>query len=174
MRWCTQELTYRCRSLLRSPFIPFTILFCHVIESSSASDLEALKRFIDASEASAYTARHAPTRNQLRLFQALYNVAVRFINLKQDSLSGEDAFPSADGHNLAGTSSGPTTGTFVADVMDYSSAAPEIQGAVTAVATLQPGEDQLFANLGAQVDPSGGLANWFLSNQEIMKMLENS
>ncbi|RSL45701.1 hypothetical protein CEP54_014167 [Fusarium duplospermum] len=162
-------------SLLRSPFIPFTILFCHVIESSSASDLDALKRFIDASEASAYTARNAPTRNQLRLFQALYNVAVRFINLKQDSLSGEDAFPSANSHNLAGTSSGPATGTFVADVMDYSSAAPEIQGAVTAAATLQPGEDQLFANLGAQVDSSGGLlANWFLSNQEIMKMLENN
>ncbi|RSL85321.1 hypothetical protein CEP51_003411 [Fusarium floridanum] len=162
-------------SLLRSPFIPFTILFCHVIESSSASDLDALKRFIDSSEGSAYTARHAPTRNQLRLFQALYNVAVRFINLKQDSLSEEDAFTSVNSHNLAGNSSGPATGAFVADVMDYSSAAPEIQGAVTAAATLQPGEDQLFSNLRTQVDSSGGLlANWFMSNQEIMKMLENS
>ncbi|KAI8682603.1 Zn(2)-C6 fungal-type domain-containing protein [Fusarium sp. Ph1] len=161
-------------SLLRSPFIPFTILFCHIIESSNASDLGALKRFIDASEGTTYTARHPSTRNQLRLFQALYSVAVRFINLKQDSLSGEGALPSTDSHSVAGTSSILTTGTFVSDAMDYSSAAPEIQGAVTE-ATLQPGEDQLFSNLGAQVDLSGGLlANWFISNQEIMKMLENS
>lgn len=83
--------------------------------------------------------------------------------------------PGADSHSVADTPSIPTTGTFVPDAMDFSSAAPEIQGAVTEAATLQPGEDQLFANLGAQVDSSGELlANWFMSNQEIMKMLENS
>ncbi|KAJ4326152.1 hypothetical protein N0V84_003202 [Fusarium piperis] len=104
-----------------------------------------------------------------------FSMHFRFINLKQDSLSGEGTFPSADSHSLSGTSSDPTAGAFVADTMDYSSAAPEIQGAVTDAATLQPVEDQFFASLGAQVDSSGGLlANWFMSNQEIMKMLENS
>ena len=58
-------------ALVQSPFVPYTILFCHIIESSSEADLHALRSFLKTLERTPYATRHASSKNQLRLFQEI-------------------------------------------------------------------------------------------------------
>ncbi|CRK29983.1 hypothetical protein BN1708_005116, partial [Verticillium longisporum] len=159
-------------SLLQTPFVPFTILFCHAIETSSRADLQVLRSFLDTLEGTAYSSRHLSTQNQLRLFQALYSVAVRYISVKESSSLQEDAW------STGGDGSGTGTGTG-GGVAPAGQASPQFSSQSMAFApgeaAAQTAEDQFMANLGLQVDSSGNpLASWFASNQQLMRILENS
>ncbi|EGY14523.1 fungal specific transcription factor domain-containing protein [Verticillium dahliae VdLs.17] len=144
------------RSLLQTPFVPFTILFCHAIETASRADLQVLRSFLDTLEGTAYSSRHLSTQNQLRLFQALYSVAVRYISVQESSSLLAGAWSTGgDGEAPAGQASA-----------HFSS---------QSMASAQAAEDQFMANLGLQVDSSGNpLASWFARNQQLMRILENS
>lgn len=136
--------------------MPFTILFCHAIETASRADLQVLRSFLDTLEGTAYSSRHLSTQNQLRLFQALYSVAVRYISVQESSSLLAGAWSTGgDGEAPAGQASA-----------HFSS---------QSMASAQAAEDQFMANLGLQVDSSGNpLASWFARNQQLMRILENS
>ncbi|KAM0592694.1 hypothetical protein ACHAPW_007973 [Verticillium nonalfalfae] len=67
--------------LLMSPFVPFTVLFCHVIQTSDPTDLEHLKSVVEvlqsmpASYVETYSKQH-------RLFKHFYDVACRYVEVK--------------------------------------------------------------------------------------------
>ncbi|KAF3345703.1 hypothetical protein VdG2_05939 [Verticillium dahliae VDG2] len=149
-------VTETVSSLLQTPFVPFTILFCHAIETASRADLQVLRSFLDTLEGTAYSSRHLSTQNQLRLFQALYSVAVRYISVQESSSLLAGAWSTGgDGEAPAGQASA-----------HFSS---------QSMASAQAAEDQFMANLGLQVDSSGNpLASWFARNQQLMRILENS
>lgn len=162
---------------MQMPFIPYTILFCHVIESSSTADLAALGSFLETIEGPHFSMRHASAKNQLRFFQVLHGVAVKYVALKESSLG-------VTGQGLGGPSSGTGDHQARGPIDGYPSGQPA-HGEVSASQDLLgsnfdplgslPGEDQFMTNLGLQVDSSGGmLASWFSSNQQLMRMLENA
>ncbi|CAI6019999.1 unnamed protein product [Clonostachys chloroleuca] len=75
-------LTYMNWTLVFLPFIPFFVLFCHVIQKRDRNDLARLKAFVGsispASEHSRFASHH-------RLFKAFYNAAEGYLRPK-DSL----------------------------------------------------------------------------------------
>lgn len=163
------------RSMLHSPFVPFTILFCHIIESSSEDDLQALGAFLERGEGTTYTSRHASTRNQLRLFQELYNVAVRYTKIKKASSTDEAGFTGIDGQDFTTQQAGSLSGEFGADAIDFGAASSAFQPPVTMETHSQQQAADFAASLGLQADSSGsGLASWFASNQQLMRMMENT
>ncbi|KAM0323287.1 hypothetical protein ACHAQA_008878 [Verticillium albo-atrum] len=161
-------------SLIQTPFVPFTIVFCHAIESSSKADLHVMRRFLDALEGTTYSSRHASTQNQLRLFQALYSVAVQYISVKESTSLQERSWPQIAGPSTQAASGSP----YSSQAMEFTPASgdsAQVTGFAEAQAAPQPAEDQFLANLGMQADSSGGpLASWFASNQHLMRMLENT
>ncbi|KAM0507676.1 hypothetical protein ACHAP9_002796 [Verticillium nonalfalfae] len=161
-------------SLLQTPFVPFTILFCHAIETSSRADLQVLRSFLDTLEGTAYSSRHLSTQNQLRLFQALYSVAVRYISVQESSSLQVDAW--STGGDGSGSGTGTVTSGGVAPAGQTSVPFSSQSMAFTpGEVAAQTAEDQFMANLGLQVDSSGNpLASWFASNQQLMRILENS
>ncbi|CAH0004382.1 unnamed protein product [Clonostachys byssicola] len=72
-------LTYMNWTLIFLPFIPFFVLFCHVIQKRDRNDLACLKAFVDsispASEHSRFASHH-------RLFEAFYNAADGYLKPK--------------------------------------------------------------------------------------------
>ncbi|ENH64121.1 Putative transcriptional regulatory protein C11D3.07c [Fusarium oxysporum f. sp. cubense race 1] len=71
--------TYVHWTLLFAPFIPFIVIFCQVIETQDKEDLNRLRTFV-ASIQPAAAASSAATKLH-RLFQVLYNVATRYVEL---------------------------------------------------------------------------------------------
>jgi hypothetical protein len=78
-----------CRTLLFAPFIPFIVIFCHVIETRDQLDLERLHTFIESIK-SAPTVSESATKMH-RLFQALYVIAHRYVDYPGACQTDEDA-----------------------------------------------------------------------------------
>lgn len=70
----------RRRPLLELPFVPFTVIFCHVIGTSSAADLAYLGGLVKSLRASSSRQSIYPTcAKQSQVFESLYNVAREYI-----------------------------------------------------------------------------------------------
>ncbi|KAL6405649.1 hypothetical protein AUP68_11029, partial [Ilyonectria robusta] len=68
---------YLHMTLLSVPFVPFIILFCHVIESHDMSDVASLHDFLASIEPAPKVSEAAA--EMYRLLQVLYSVALRYI-----------------------------------------------------------------------------------------------
>ncbi|OJJ07901.1 hypothetical protein ASPVEDRAFT_89134 [Aspergillus versicolor CBS 583.65] len=70
--------------LLLTPFMPFLILLCNIVESSDSSDLERLQRLIDGLRSLARSSRYSSCMRQLRIFKALYDVVANYVQDKAE------------------------------------------------------------------------------------------
>ncbi|KAE8372772.1 fungal-specific transcription factor domain-containing protein [Aspergillus bertholletiae] len=69
-------------TLLQFPFFPFIVLFCYIVETSEPDDLKCLGAFVDVLQSVHTTVTYNGSRNQVRLFRALYDVARKYVEVK--------------------------------------------------------------------------------------------
>ncbi|KPM39823.1 hypothetical protein AK830_g6737 [Neonectria ditissima] len=74
--------TYFNWTILYNPFIPFIVIFCHVIETmeDSSGDLVRLKLFVDSLETARFHSE--ATANIHRHFEVLHDVALQYSEMK--------------------------------------------------------------------------------------------
>lgn len=77
-----------------TPFAPFFVLFCYVIETSSADDLKILKEFV-ASLALARDTSEA-TEKLYRLCQVMYDVLTLYVEAKSQQQQDQNLAPIGD------------------------------------------------------------------------------
>ncbi|KAL4888603.1 fungal-specific transcription factor domain protein [Aspergillus ambiguus] len=81
-------LIYFHWTILYSPFAPFIVLFCHVIESSSDTDLQRLEDFVASLQPNCVLSEAISKLH--RLCQVLNNIAKLYLEAKARSLNQED------------------------------------------------------------------------------------
>ncbi|KAI1469858.1 uncharacterized protein F4812DRAFT_450270 [Daldinia caldariorum] len=155
-------------TILFSPFIPFIVLFCCVLETGDEGDLARMQAFVSsletASEHSSVIAKHHI------LFQGFHNVAVRYKELKsastpvqqeQEELRLEmDSFLSELGFQ---TQAGSTAANATQDMaLERPSGARFGEG----VQSDMPKEYQ-------DVEQALRLPRWYTMNQQIIGLLDN-
>ncbi|KAH7120307.1 hypothetical protein B0J13DRAFT_457112, partial [Dactylonectria estremocensis] len=74
-------------TLLFAPFIPFIVLFCHVIETQDQMDLDRLGSFISSMESTPAISDQA-TR-VIHLFRVLFSAARRYVEFRNSSPSAD-------------------------------------------------------------------------------------
>ncbi|UPL00271.1 hypothetical protein LCI18_011205 [Fusarium solani-melongenae] len=150
-------------SLLLSPFIPFNILFCNIVETCESSDLQLLARFVGALEIASTIPRYsAACRKQLPIFRSLYDVAAKYIEAKAKVYQQQ---PSA-------SSTGPGLG------METVEASPSTlvgrKQAEIPKDTSQNHMNDRPDDFGVEMDLSNvELGDWFYQNQQMMRLLED-
>ena len=85
-----QSANIHIRNLLSTPFAPFFVLFCHVIETSSAADLQILIEFVQSLQISRDVSE--PADKLYRLCRVMGDVAMLYVEAKsqqQDLVMGE-------------------------------------------------------------------------------------
>ncbi|KAL4804935.1 hypothetical protein BDV18DRAFT_23166 [Aspergillus unguis] len=92
------KLSYFHWAILYSPFVPFIVLFCHIIEVSSWEDLDRLEEFVfslkpNCSLSTAISKLH-------NLCQVLSNVARLYIEAKAQAQTQQDHDLSSVGHEV--------------------------------------------------------------------------
>lgn len=159
---CDQNLPPLDRTILFTPFTPFTILFCHCIETRDKEDLTQMHSFLKSIESAC---PHSSTiTKHHHLFSVFYNVALRYYELgspsptmeeKQMQLRSDvDAQLAALGlqtHMMAGSDQDPRQGIFGQDASG------------TAMDHLRDEGDW-------EQDP--WLARWFSFNQQMMGLVD--
>jgi hypothetical protein len=86
-----REASYINWTILYNPFVPFIVLFCHVIETSNAEDLERLSNFVKSLESSRATV--SSVDKLYKLGQVLYNVATLYVEAKSKQQQDADMIP---------------------------------------------------------------------------------
>lgn len=186
MRSTESDLTRRRRSITHSPFVPFIILFCHTIETSSASDLEHMRRLVETLELASSSHAQRTCNRQLRLFKALYDVAEKYVEVKSRGGGQGMSWAMAQqqyADSFAGATSGFGVGTVdPGKVVTDTPGQMPLQGGVNGDSMGLV--DGLGGNLGLQnafgdgdveMDLEGAqLWEWFSKNQSIMRMLEDT
>ncbi|KAL4769339.1 hypothetical protein BDW60DRAFT_224874 [Aspergillus nidulans var. acristatus] len=166
--------TYINWSIIQSPFIPFIILFCHIIEISDASDLVRMGSFVESLESASTSRAHSTYDKQRRLFRALHDVAAKYVEVK--SRTGNDqrwmsmSRPTPQSYPSTGTP-GPLDHGGMSESLSTADASGPMQlhSEVTAEAM------GLFGDVDLEMDFSGAeLWDWFNKNQSMMRMLEDT
>ncbi|KAL6233419.1 hypothetical protein BDW75DRAFT_215284 [Aspergillus navahoensis] len=171
--------TYINWSIIQSPFIPFIVLFCHVIETSEASDLVRMRSFVEALESTSTSRSHGIYDKQRRLFKALHDVAANYVEVKlrtgndQKGMSMSrpmarhytDAFACTPGTLDTGGMTGSPGTTCTADIPGSMQSRSE--------ATAE-GMGQ-FGDVDIEMDfSSAEVWDWFNKSQSMMRILEDT
>ena len=157
--------------MIQSPFIPFIITFCYIIETSEASDLEYLRRLVETLESATDLHAHNMCDRQRRLFRAFYDVAAKYVEVKSrtnDHVSGGQGSMSwaamTQQPQQYVDASGAPVGQMPPSHGDVSQGPDEI-GLV----------DGYDGTMEMEMDFSGAqLWDWFNKNQNMMRMLEDA
>lgn len=163
--------------MTQSPFIPFIILFCHVIETSSASDLAHMRSLVETLESTSNSGVGSTCDKQRRLFRALYNVAATYVevkaraDIKQSGMSWATA-----SQNLYTDVDGLSTSTGSYDFrLGTNTTGAASQMPSSSHADAASFQNALFGDMDLGIDLSGAqLWDWFNKNQSMMRMLEDS
>lgn len=186
--------------MIQSPFIPFIIIFCHIIETSKAADLERMRSLVETLESTSDVHAHNICERQIRLFKALYEVADKYIDVKSradgggqgemswsiaqqhaDALGGPTSSGLGIGTSHAGEMarvSGTTTTTDVPTGHMSSHAEPDggdAMGPVDGLVSPAALQNTAFGDVDMEMDLSGAqLWDWFNKNQSMMRILEDA
>lgn len=149
-------------SLLLSPFIPFNILFCNIVETCESSDLQLLAHFVRALELASTIPRYsASCRKQLPIFRSLYDVAAKYIEAKAKVYQQQPSASGTAGLGMETAEASPSTlartkqSEFPRDTsQDHVNDRPD--------------------DFGVEMDLSSvELGDWFYQNQQMMRLLED-
>ncbi|KAL2672705.1 hypothetical protein Neosp_013419 [[Neocosmospora] mangrovei] len=150
-------------SLLLSPFIPFNILFCNIIETCDSSDLQLLARFVGALELASTIPRYsAACRKQLPIFKSMYDVAAKYIEAK------------AKVYRQHPSASSAAAGLGIETVEASPSALARTKQSDMPKDASQDDMNDRPDDFGVEMDLSNvELGDWFYQNQQMMRLLED-
>ncbi|KAF4465036.1 C6 transcription factor [Fusarium albosuccineum] len=181
-------------AFLQSPFIPFIVLFCHMVEASDPADLRCLGNLVETLQSVSRNAHYSICQKQLSIFKALYDVAVRYFDVKAAAergsmLSSQDlAFnpyantPNTDAGGVASSRShGMSNVPMTIPVPGLSGSGQGTVDPLSQIPMFEPRNNQfaqqasLAGDFGMEMDPpTAELANWFYTNHQMMRILEDT
>ncbi|OLN93247.1 putative transcriptional regulatory protein C11D3.07c 3 [Colletotrichum chlorophyti] len=178
--------TYVNWALLQSPFVPFIVLFCHIIETCNESDLGLLGSLIETLQSASTDSFSTGIKKETRLFKALYDVACSYLKLKSSS-TNTGIHPWASAASLLQ----PTAAQAVPAVLTPASTDPQgvaqtplpdlvdsgIRMGTTSSQSVGwvPGSFGTSEDFGMEVDQqSTQLGNWLYMNNQMIRALEDS
>ncbi|KAM0323187.1 hypothetical protein ACHAQA_009037 [Verticillium albo-atrum] len=133
-------------AILLTPFAPFFVLFCYVIETSSAEDLKRLCDFVDSLGGASSISE--PVQKLQRLCQVLCNVAMTYVEAKAQQPAADQA---------------PINEEFDMYLRALGFPPNELLTTSTGVEAGAAGQTTI---------QSEQLGNWFSGNQQMMGLLE--
>ncbi|KAE8319713.1 hypothetical protein BDV41DRAFT_559872 [Aspergillus transmontanensis] len=187
-------------TLLQLPFFPFIVLFCYIVETSEPDDLKCLGAFVEVLQSVRSTVTYKVSRNQVRLFRALYDVARKYVEVKASTHGVRMNVPSSNstgGHiansnaigssmllqsssaNLGQVSSNPGVLHSVSEaglsnpwVNNGQQLLTQIPGYGPSVYSSAPPQTDLNNNMG--MDLTGmELGDWFYENHQMFRLMED-
>ncbi|TDZ21191.1 hypothetical protein Cob_v005838 [Colletotrichum orbiculare MAFF 240422] len=173
--------TYINWALLQSPFVPFIVLFCHIIETLNESDLALLGNLVETLQSASADSFSMGVIKEIRLFKVLYDVACKYVTLKSNGQEA-DTDPWADAASLfmpppIQPAASPAVGQGLSQTIFAGSGQSDIESGTTFTNTpaWQPGVFGTTGELGMEVDPQGTqFGNWLYLNNQMMRVLEDS
>ncbi|KAF2010912.1 hypothetical protein BU24DRAFT_427102 [Aaosphaeria arxii CBS 175.79] len=157
--------TYIHWTLLFAPFVPIIVVFCNVMETRDHADLARLEAFLKSIESA--SAVSEPAAKMHKLFQVLYNIAVRYIEVRAEETEAQLA---ALGLPHARTYS--ANQSFVQSLGSHEEVQPDLIHDPRN-SEINTDELQWAVNPMFWMGNGAELENWFYDNQSSMETLQD-
>ncbi|KZL75901.1 fungal specific transcription factor [Colletotrichum tofieldiae] len=174
-------------ALLVSPFVPFIVMFCHVIETCDEKDLDLLAGLVATLRSTTAETFSYAIKKELRLFNVLYDVACSYMKLKSESSHKQPLIggPGEDWGISAGfmQQSQVQSAALAQETsnLDEMTSVPQDPTAFTDISLGGHETDSEWASftlpgdLAMEVDEQGShLGNWLYMNNQMIRALENN
>lgn len=180
---------------MQSPFIPFIVLFCEIVETSESSGLGCLGALVETLQSASTSVHYPICGKQFRLFKALYDVAVKYVEVKASRADDQVADCTVLDYTgeLSTREPAGLSQTLPVSLPDSTSGLQSSTVPVSSIASAGTTEAQLLSGLlshgsrvgppaqnagfgytGFEMNPTGAeLGNWFSRNQEMLIMMED-
>ncbi|GAB1321099.1 Zn(2)-C6 fungal-type domain-containing protein [Madurella fahalii] len=162
--------SYMSWTILFAPFVPFIVLFCHVIETKDKTDLARLQAFVASLQLDC-TVPEAVDKLR-RLFQILYSVASQYIESQTDAFIREDQRQPSTGIDtyLAVLGFPPSSQPSAEQEQQY----PEFGSSTVGGSMSDSNSQEYQRGVNPMIWMGNGiqLQDWFYSNQEMMTLLD--
>jgi len=168
------DIPPRHRPLLELPFVPFTVIFCHVIGTSSAADLAYLEGLVKSLRASSSRQSIYPTCDkQSQVFETLYSVAREYIQVVSRQEHVDVGFgPFAELFGLPATNNGNGQSSLGAFEFGHD---PNLPYGQYLGEPGSSGGDLQEVQSSWELDTEGAkLGDWLQKNQNMMRMMEGN
>ncbi|KAH7155990.1 fungal-specific transcription factor domain-containing protein [Dactylonectria macrodidyma] len=166
--------TYVHWTLLFAPFVPFIVIFCHVIETQDHTDLAHLNAFITSIQAASSASE--PAAKMHSLFQVLHNIAARYVECHNSTThKGRSKGMTQFDSHLA-TLGFPHVGIYDSDWQQQQQQQQQQQwqqagsSGIEVMHNLEPGENANGINPLLWLGNGVQLEDWFYTNQESMEL----
>jgi hypothetical protein len=159
------------RSILFSPFVPFTVLFCHAIETINEDDITLMGHFVDSIKE---VSRHpGPLANHHRLFEVFHAIAKRYYEVQTSP--GPSQPYAAELRTRMGDYLGSLGVGGAHPGQGLTHGEPTAVGEHSQMGVGMFSEHADFEGNGEQqgYDQAMQLGNWFTLNQQMMDLLGN-
>lgn len=169
------------RTILYAPFVPFIVIFCHIIETSDVADIRRLRDFITSLEPTCVVSEGIDKLH--RLFSVLHSVAMLYVEAKSKANSSEpqdtDMAPIGNEFDVYLSALGfmPIEGDSAAmSAAAAAHTAPGSEGVLPTSPVTAAGDGRAFgsastANVVA-MNQTTQLGDWFSGNRYMMGLLE--
>lgn len=158
---------------MQSPFIPFIVVFCHIIETGNRKDLDLLASVIETLESATHSIPSSGVRKEYRLFKALYDAACSYIEARLSTVDfriPSVANASSSSAILSPAHQQPVTLTPLSNLQSS-----QMNTRISLDEAAQWTLDSFEMPNEVEVDQYGAqLGNWLHMNNQITKALEDS
>ncbi|KAM5511797.1 transcriptional regulatory protein C11D3.07c 3 [Fusarium oxysporum f. sp. phaseoli] len=166
--------TYVNLALIHSPFVPFIVVFCHIIETGDKNGLDLLESVIKTLQPVTDSAFSSGAKKEFHLFKALYDAARNYLEARLSKVnigfsSWENASSSA--HVPSPTHQQPALPMPIFNLPNsQTSVSTSLEGTAEWMDQQMevPGMDTDIDQYGAQ------LGNWLHMNNQMTRALEDS
>ncbi|KAM0235580.1 hypothetical protein ACHAP5_009705 [Fusarium lateritium] len=161
--------------LIHSPFVPFIVVFCHIIETCDKNGLNLLESVIKTLHSATNSVLSSGARKEFHLFKALYDAARNYLEVRSRQVDMD--FGSCENTSVSTHMPPPShqLSTLVTPMSNPPSSEALMSTSLDETAEWITSHFEVPGGTSTEIDPYGTqLGNWLHMNNQITRALEDS
>ncbi|KAF5579814.1 fungal specific transcription factor [Fusarium pseudocircinatum] len=164
--------TYVNLALIHSPFVPYVVVFHHIIETGDRNGLELLQSVIQTLQPAIDSSFSSGAKKEFHLFKALYDAARKYLDTRLSIGCGSRQNASSSAHVPPPAHQQPTLPT---PTLNLQNSQTPVSASLEGTAQCMPHQYEAPGDIETDIDQYGDqLGNWLHMNNQMTRALEDS
>ncbi|KAL5584268.1 hypothetical protein FOVSG1_013657 [Fusarium oxysporum f. sp. vasinfectum] len=163
------------QALIHSPFVPFIVVFCHIIETGDKNGLDLLESVIKTLQPVTDSAFSSGAKKEFHLFKALYDAARNYLEARLSKVSigfGSWENASSSAHVPSPAHQQPV---LLTPIFNLRNSQTSVSASLEGTAEWMDQQVEVPGSMDTDIDQYGAqLGNWLHMNNQMTRALEDS
>ncbi|KAG5746427.1 hypothetical protein H9Q70_010874 [Fusarium xylarioides] len=164
--------TYVHLALIHSPFVPYVVVFCHIIDTGDRRGLELLESVIKTLQPTRHSAFSSGAKKEFHLFKALYDAARKYLEARLSIGDGSWQNASSSTYVPPHAHQQPA---LLTPIFNLPISQTPVSASLEGTAGCLSQQYEALGDMDTDIDQYGAqLGNWLHMNNQMTRALEDS